>query len=161
MVLGNLYLMIMKALFSLPLSLLLPFVSFPALAEEGWEVVKDTLYAGEEVVLLPLPSETPSEFLEEQPPPQPELHFSGDQEGGVNLAQAMLVLPSLQLGGWAAVTPVLALKGQDDGTRDLTLSGEGGMILSLGGRIQAKVAWERTIRPFPLNTFMVNASFHF
>jgi len=161
MVLGNLYLMIMKALFSLPLSLLLPFVSFPALAEEGWEQVRLSLESGEEVVLLPLPSEISSEFLEEQPPPLPELHFSGSQADGTSLAQAMLVLPSLSFGGNGDVTPFLAFKGQDDGTRDLTLSGEGGVILSLGGRIQAKFSWERTIRPFPLNTFMVNASFHF
>jgi hypothetical protein len=153
--------MIMKALFSLPLSLLLPLVPLPALAEEGWEEVKDTLYEGKEVVLLPLQSEISSEFLEEQPPPQPELHFSGDQEGGVNLAQATLAFPPISVGEQGFISPFLALKGQDDGTHQgQSLAVEGGLQLSLG-QLSLHLSLERTIHPFPFTTFMVNASFKF
>jgi hypothetical protein len=144
------------------LAILLLTCTSPALAEEGWEEVKDTLYEGKEVVLLPLQSESYYESLGDQPPPQPELHFSGAQGEGGSLAQATLAFPPISVGERGFISPVFALKGQDDGTRQgKSLTGEGGVILSLGGRIQAKFAWERTIRPFPLNTFMVNASFHF
>jgi hypothetical protein len=145
------------------LAILLLTCTSPVFAEEGWEEVKDTLYEGKEVVLLPLQSERYYESLGDQPPPQPELHFSGAQGDGISLAQAMLLLPPLSDGERSVeAKPFFALRGQDDGTRQgKSLTGEGGVILSLGGRIQAKVAWERTIRPFPLNTFMVNASFYF
>jgi len=149
-------------LFSPALSIFLLFLPLPALAEEGWEEVKDTLYEGKEVVLLPLQSEISSEFLEEQPPPQPELHFNGAQADGGSVAQATLAFPPISVGEQGIIFPFLALKGQDDGTHQgQSLAIESGVVLSLGDKIQAKFAVERTIRPFQFTTFMVNASFHF
>ena len=151
----NIFTILMRAL-------ALVATAIPAMAEEGWEVVRLSLERGKAVVLLPLQSEIYSELTEEQPPPQPELHFSGAEGGGVNVAQATLAFPPISVREQVILSPFLAFNGQDDGTiQGQTLAGEGGLVLSLGGRIQAKFAWERTIHPFPFTTFMVNASFHF
>jgi hypothetical protein len=149
-------------LFSPALSIFLLFLPLPALAEEGWEEVKDTLYEGKEVVLLPLQSEISSEFLEEQPPPQPELHFNGAQADGGSVAQATLAFPPISVGEQGIIFPFLALKGQDDGTRQgQSVVIEGGVIMSLGDIMQLKISGERTIHPFPDTSLQVSGSFHF
>lgn len=141
------------------LAILLLTCTSPAFAEEGWEEVRLSLYAGKEVVLLPLPLEISDP--QEQPPPQPELHFSGAQGDGVSLAQATLAFPPISVGEQGVISPVLALKGQSDGTRQgLTLAVEGGLQLS-HRQLSLQLSVERTIRPFQFTTFKVTASFQF
>ena len=165
MVFRNLFIFSTRAIriFSF-LSTFLFLATLPALAEDGWAGVQSSLEGGEEVVILPLPSEIPAEFVEEQPLVQPNLYFNGIQGDGGSVAQAMWVLPSLSAGenGVVEVTPFLALNGQDDGTRQgQTLAGGGGVVLSLGERIQGKFGWERTIYPFPYTSMQVSGSFQF
>jgi hypothetical protein len=135
----------------------------PALAEEvnPWEEISQALYAGEEVVLLPLPSEI-GERQEQPPPPQPELHFSGAQVEGTSTAQAMLALPPIYVGGQSAISPYFALKVQSDGTREgQSLSVEGGISLSIGDRGQLQVSIEEVVYPFPQTAYKVDAVFRF
>jgi hypothetical protein len=155
--------------FNLVLSLVyfvfFPVVSQTALADE-WKVVQYSLEAGEEVVLLPLPSEMPSEFLEEQlPRVQPELHFSGvrSEEGG-SLAQAMLVLPPLSVGevgenGGVEVTPFFALKGQNNG-QTLVLAIEGGLQLSLG-QLNIQLSVDKAVSNFSDTSVQVSGVIKF
>jgi hypothetical protein len=151
----------------IPARIIFSLVSFPlistsfAMAEEvdPWESVSRSLDAGEEVVILPLPSEIE---LEEQPPPQqPELHFSGaSSEGGGNIAQATLAFPSISVGEQGVVSPFFALKGQSDGTdQGQIMAIEGGVSLSIGERAHLQLSIERMVYPLPLTAFQMNAVF--
>jgi hypothetical protein len=172
MVLGNLYLMIMKALFSLPLSLLLPLVPLPALAEDKCKEEISWEESGE-VIICPLtrwgwgtvpgiPWTVPEDVLLVIFPPQPALHFSGAQGDGGSVAKATLAFPPISVGEQAIFSPFLALNGQDEGTsQGLTLAVEGGLQLSLG-QLSLQLSAQRTIRrPFSFTTFTANASFEF
>jgi hypothetical protein len=150
----------MKALSILLFSLIL---STPALAEDGstWKEVSKILDTGEEVVILPLQSEIPLD-LQEQPPPQPELHFSGAQVEHTSTAQAMLALPTISVGEQGIISPFFALNGQSDGTRQgLTLSVEGGISLLVGELVQLQFSIEEMIHPLPITSFKMNAVFRF
>lgn len=164
MVLVSLYLiMIMRIIFAFVLFPLI-FTSF-AKAEEvnPWDDVYRVLDAGEEVVILPLQSEIHLDLQEQPPPPQPELQFGGaNGEGGTSVAQAMLTLPPVSVGGQSAISPYFALKVQSDGTREgQSLSVEGGISLSIGERSQIQLSVETMVSPFPSTSIQGNVVFKF
>lgn len=127
---------------------LLPFL-FPssALAEvDPWEEVVDALRLGDEIVILPLPSELSTEFREQPPPSKPQLHFSGAQVENISVAQVMLAVPLISVGNAGAASPFFAIKGQSDGTREgNALAIEAGMSLSIREWLQVQFSIERII----------------
>lgn len=151
---------------TMPLSILILslMLSTPALAEERnpWGEVSQALEVGKEVVLLPLPSEIYLNLQEQPPPPQPELHFSGDRVEETSTAQAMIALPTISVGEQGIISPFFALNGQSDGTRQgLTLSVEGGISLLVGELVQLQFSIEEMIHPLPITSFKMNAVFRF
>lgn len=147
----------MKA-FSLFLFLFLS--TTPALAEEvsSWEEISQALYAGEEVVLLPLQSEIPLDLQEQPPPPQPKLHFSGaNGEEGESVAQSTLAFPPISVGEKSAISPFFALKVQSDES----LSVEGGISLLVGELVQVQLSIEELIYPLPQTAYKFDAVLRF